>query len=82
MSESPMQEAWRTYQQELIGRHVPAGQQDECRRAFYAGAFALFRLALEASTDPKSEAESAAVWEQLAQELQEYARINQPPPAF
>lgn len=68
-----IKDAWRTYQREVIPRNAPAVQHEECRRAFYAGAFALFSLVMDASADPKSEAEGAAVLDQLSQELQAYA---------
>ena len=66
--------AWRTYQREVIPRNAPAVQHEECRRAFYAGAVALFSLVMDASADPKSEEEGARVLDQLSQELQAYAR--------
>lgn len=70
----PIKDAWSMYQREVIPKNAPAVQHEECRRAFYAGAFALFALALDASADHKSEAEGAAVLDQISQELRAYAR--------
>ena len=39
-------EEWRTYRNKVLPKGCPDTQVIECRRAFYAGAWALFNLQL------------------------------------
>ncbi len=48
-------EAWESYQTRILPTEAPPVQIQECRRAFYAGAAALFETlmaGLEPGTDP------------------------------
>lgn len=69
-----LQIAWRTYQRDVIPPGAPAVQHEECRRAFYAGAMALFGLVTRVGADAVSEEAGAAFVEALNQELQAYGR--------
>lgn len=46
---TPLLEQWRTYDTFVVPRDAPEVQREECRRAFYAGAFAMFELMIAAA---------------------------------
>jgi hypothetical protein len=61
-------EGWNSFRREVIPSDAPAIQFEECRRAFYAGAFHLF-FALQQIMDPASPDPTEADLRQM-QELQ------------
>lgn len=69
-----LQLAWLTYQRDVIPKDAPTVQYEECRRAFYAGAAALFGLVTQVGEDAVSEEAGAAFLDQINQELQAYGR--------
>lgn len=46
---------WQSYNEAIVPAAAPPLQREECRRAFYAGAWALYWLVLEATADPDEE---------------------------
>jgi len=52
-------EEWKSYERDVVPPDAPAVQREECRRAFYAGAFAMFGLVITA-TEPRSEEDCEA----------------------
>lgn len=62
---------WQSYQAKVVPKGAPLVQREECRRAFYAGAAAMFGLALEA-TVPQDEDECEANLARLHAELEAF----------
>jgi hypothetical protein len=46
-----MFEAWQAYDAQVVPKEASPVQREECRRAFYAGAWAAYQLVLEAAGD-------------------------------
>jgi hypothetical protein len=67
-------EAWASYQGEVVPRDAPAVQRDECKRAFYAGAHAMYFAVLEAAAAAE-EAVGESRLEALARELEDFLRL-------
>jgi hypothetical protein len=67
-------EAWASYEREVIPDTAGATQRKESRRAFYAGASAMFRLVGGVGIDDISEDQGAAMIERLHLELHAFAR--------
>jgi hypothetical protein len=69
-----MQGLWKRYTAEVLPRDAPQVQIDECRQAFYAGAFGLFNGIMHA-LDPGPDATDADVefMERIQLEFQQYA---------
>lgn len=51
--------AWRSYDAAIVPTAAPQVQREECRRAFYAGAWAAYNLML-AACDQKSNEDAEA----------------------
>lgn len=47
-------EEWKSYERDVVPKEAPSVQREECRRAFYAGAYGMFSLVI-AATAPESE---------------------------
>ncbi len=60
--------AWRSYEKDVVPIDASAVQREECRRAFYAGATAMFGLMMRA-TEPTDEDACVRNMEQLDAEL-------------
>ena len=66
-------EQWKSYERDVMPREAGAVQREECRRAFYAGAYASFLLVM-AATEPKSEDECEANLQALQDEMEAMAK--------
>lgn len=67
-------EQWASYQADVIPAAAPKVQREECKRAFYAGAQAMFRAVMqtaELDNDDASEARLVA----LEREMQDWLRL-------
>lgn len=60
---------WKTYERDVLPKDAPMIQREECRRAFYAGAYGSFGLVMEA-TEPDSEDDCEANLQALQDEMQ------------
>lgn len=63
---TPIFDAWKSYEHEVVPRGASSVQREECRRAFYAGALAGYGLTLAACTE-----EEDALTERTLTELSE-----------
>lgn len=59
---------WQSYERQIVPKGADAVQREECRRAFYAGAAAMFGLVM-AATEPTNEDECEARLTALDTEL-------------
>lgn len=67
-------EQWASYQAEVVPPQAPAVQLEECKRAFYAGAQAMFNAVMQTAefdSDDASEARLAAI----EREMQDWLRL-------
>ena len=67
-------EAWASYSAEVVPAGAPKVQREECKRAFYAGAQAMFQVVMETAeldSDDASEARLAAI----EREMQDWLRL-------
>lgn len=67
-------EEWASYQTEVVPADAPEVQREECKRAFYAGAQAMFSAVMEAAEPEEDEACDARM-EALHRELQDWLRL-------
>jgi hypothetical protein len=67
-------ESWASYQAEVVPADAPAVQREECKRAFYAGAQAMFTAVL-AATEPDDEDVCEARLAALEREMQDFLRL-------
>ena len=63
---------WRSYERDIIPTAAPTIQREECRRAFYAGAAAVYWLTLDAC-EPKDEDVCADNLALLSEEIRSMA---------
>ena len=54
MKHKTLADQWRSYAEHVVPRSAPKVQMDESRKAFYAGAFAIFECIM-VNLDPGSE---------------------------
>lgn len=66
-------EQWKSYEREIVPTKADAIQREECRRAFYAGAYASFWLVM-AATEPESEDDCEANLQALQDEIEAMAK--------
>jgi len=59
---------WKSYEREVVPKNATAIQREECRRAFYAGAWASFELVM-AATYPTNEDDCDANLQALHDEM-------------
>lgn len=64
---------WRSYERDIVPAAASAVQREECRRAFYAGAAALFGLVM-AAVEPKNEDDCEVNLAQLDAELSAFTK--------
>lgn len=65
-----MADAWSSYRELVVSADAPAVQVSECRRAFYAGAQALFGSVMTGlSTEDETTPADMALMETIAAEL-------------
>ena len=74
MSAATIGEAWASYREQVVPREAHAVQIEETKRAFYAGAAAMFGAMLEA-VKPEEEEACEGRLEALDRELSDYLRI-------
>ena len=67
-------EGWASYQAEVVPSNAPAVQREEYKRAFYAGAQAMFTAVMEA-TEPDDEDVCDARLAAIVQEMQDFLRL-------
>jgi hypothetical protein len=65
---------WKVYQRECIQYYASPVQQEECRRAFYAGAATMFGLLTQVGEKSVSEDAGVRFFEEVQAELQVFAR--------
>lgn len=65
-------EEWRTYRNKVLPKGCPDTQVIECRRAFYAGAWALFNLQLRVGEPDVSVAQGVEAFESIGRELVQF----------
>jgi hypothetical protein len=46
---------WQSYDRHIVPAHAPLVQHEECRRAFYAGAWACYQLVLAIAGEPDAD---------------------------
>lgn len=64
--------AWQSFERAVIPPEAPPLQHEECRRAFYAGAAAMFSLVADVGEDAVSEEAGVQMVAALNQELRAY----------
>lgn len=64
---------WRSYRANVMPGRIPAVQEIECKRAFYAGAHALFAEVIKAAEAPETEDQQVARMDAIKSELEEFA---------
>ena len=74
MTASTIGEQWASYVDKVIPAAAPAVQLEECKRAFYAGAQAMFAAVLEA-VEPEHDDECEARLESLEREMLDFLRL-------
>ncbi|HMG17670.1 MAG TPA: hypothetical protein VK573_03010 [Gemmatimonadales bacterium] len=67
-------DAWASYLAEVVPADAPEVQREECKRAFYAGATAMYQAVMEAM-EPTDEDACAARLTALHHELQGFVRL-------
>jgi hypothetical protein len=67
-------EQWASYQTEIVPADAPKVQREECKRAFYAGAQAMFQAVMKAA-EPEDEGACDARLEALEREMQDFLRL-------
>jgi len=68
-SPATMFEEWQSYERDVVPSTAPDIQREECRRAFYAGAWACFCAVLAAS-EPADEDECERRLQALQDEIE------------
>jgi hypothetical protein len=63
---------WEGFEKNVVPRNAPSVQRQEMRRAFYAGASAMFGLITNLDVENLGEKESAKVLDNLQSELQRF----------
>jgi hypothetical protein len=63
---------WRSYAEQIVPADAPKVQMQETRRAFYAGAQALFGVCFEIGGDDVSEDEGLRSLESVREELNRF----------
>jgi hypothetical protein len=66
-------ETWLTYMDQVIPRDAPQVQIQECKRAFYAGAAAMFYNSAAIGNDDVTEDRAVAHLEQVGAELKRFS---------
>lgn len=70
-----LSELWQSYADRVLPKHASAIQRQETRRAFYAGAGALFHGVLLGLTEgPEPQEEDVRALDDLRDELKAFAR--------
>jgi hypothetical protein len=67
-------EEWASYQADVVPAEAPSVQREECKRAFYAGAQAMF-WAVMAATEPDDEDVCVAQLAAIEREMQDFLRL-------
>ena len=75
MSNKLFQKQWQDFEKSVIPPNAPAVQRQEMRRAFYAGASAMFNLTRKLGDEDVDEDEAVLVLEGLEQELAEFLSL-------
>jgi hypothetical protein len=67
-------EAWASYQAQVVPADAPPVQREECKRAFYAGAQAMYQAVMRA-VEPADEDACEARLAAIGQEMQDFLRL-------
>jgi len=67
-------EEWASYQAEVVPADAPEVQREECKRAFYAGAQAMY-VAVLAASEPDDEDVCEARLAALQREMEDFLRL-------
>lgn len=74
----PMNDAWESYRDGVLPKDAPQVQVDECRKAFYAGAFSHHCITTSIGDPGISEERGLEILTAIDAEIREYAASIQP----
>lgn len=77
-TETPISAAWETYRDGVLPKNSPQVQIDECRKAFYAGAFSHHCIATSIGEPGISEDRGVEILTAVDAEIREYVQSIQP----
>jgi hypothetical protein len=67
-------ESWASYLAEVVPATAPEVQREECKRAFYAGAQAMFQAVMQTADLPDDDASEARLVA-IEREMQDFLRL-------
>lgn len=68
----PLEEAWVTYRDGVLPKDAPQVQIDECKKAFFAGAFTHSSLMMQVSQEGVAEDHAVEILNGVDREIRQY----------